>query len=203
MRRLVSKLAALLGVMTLLGIAVAAPSGAAGTATVTPNPIPVSTGQEFATVTVDYNFGAANTAVFFDVCRKLSSDPTFDYTLDCDSGVANAANGSSNGSGSYQLEIAVGDSYSSRIFGPDLTNQWGCYPQGFTPSSGFTAVSQCYIRVTQGDVFNNTDAANVPFSFTVPGGGDIPEVPVVVMPVLLAAVLVGGYLLINRRRALA
>lgn len=201
MRKMVSRLAALLGVMTLLGIAVAAPSGAAGTATVAPNPIPVSAGQEYATVTVDYDFGGPNTAVFLDVCKKLSSDPTFDYTLDCDSGVANATNGNASGSGEYQLEIAVGDSYGSRLFGPDATNQWGCYPQGFTPSAGFQAISQCYIRVTQGDVFNNTDAAHVPISFSV-GGNDIPEVPVVVMPVLLGAVLVGGYLLINRRRAL-
>lgn len=199
MKKMFSRLAAMLGLMTLLGLAVAAPSGAAGSASVTPNPIPVSAGQKLATVTVNYNFGAKNTAVFYDVCKKKSSDPTFDYTLDCDRGVANAANGSANGSGTYQLEIAVGDSNGSVFFGDEI-DKWGCYPQGFTPSAGFASASQCYIRVTQESVKNNTDAIDMPYTFAV-GGSDIPEVPVVVLPVLVGSVLVGGFLIINRRRS--
>ena len=73
MRKMVSRLAALLGVMTLLGIAVAAPSGAAGSATVAPNPIPVSAGQEYATVTVDYNFGGPNTVIAAAVLFAVGS----------------------------------------------------------------------------------------------------------------------------------
>lgn len=201
MRMQVRKLAALLGVMTVLGIAVAAPSGAATQATVTPNPVPVSNGQDSATVQVQYNFGTSNTAVFFDICKKLSTDPTFDYTTDCDRGASDGANGSQSGTGQFQMEIPIGDSFGSRLFGDNI-DQWGCYPQGFTPSAGFQAASQCYLRVTQTDIFNNTDAKDIPLTYSV-GGDDIPEVPVVVMPVVLGAVAVGGYLLINRRRALA
>ncbi len=198
-KKMVSRLAALLGVMTLLGIAVAAPGGAAVTASFAPNPIPVSPGQKTADIQVTYDFGAKNTAVFFDVCKKLTSDPTFDYTIDCDRGTALGANGSDNGKGSEPMEIALGDSMGSIFFGDEL-DKWGCYPEGFTPSPGFEKATQCYIRVTQETKFNNTDAKDIPISYKV-GGTDIPEVPVVVLPVLIGAVLVGGYMAINRRRS--
>jgi len=35
------------------------------------------------------------------------------------------------------------------------------------------------------------------------GGSEIPEAPLVVLPVLAGAALVGGFLFINRRRAFA
>ena len=201
MKQFAKKLAAILGMMTILGLVVASPSGAAGTASVTPNPVPVSSGQTSATLTVQYNFGGSNTAVFIDLCKKQTSDPTFNYTLDCDRGVANAYNGSANGSGSQLVDIPIGDTAGSIYFGDPIDN-WGCYPQGFTPSAGFAAASQCYIRVTQGQANNNTDAIDLPYTFSV-GGNDIPEVPVVVLPVLVGAALVGGFLFLNRRRALA
>ena len=200
MKRTITRLAALLGVMTMLGIAVAAPGGAAGSASISPNPIPVSPGQRFADINVTYNFGAKNTAVFFEVCKKPTSDPKFNRTIDCDRGVSTGTNSSPNGAGSFPLEIAVGDSYGSVFFEGDDLDMWGCYPEGFTPKAGFFKAPQCYIRVTQGVPNNNTDAIDIPFSFAV-GGSEIPEVPVVVLPVLVGAVLVGGYLVINRRRA--
>jgi hypothetical protein len=201
MKRTLHKVAAVLGLMTILGLVAAIPAGAAGTGSVSPNPVPVSGGQTSAMLTVNYNFGASNTAVFVDLCKKQSSDPTFDYTLDCDRGVAGTFNGSSNGAGSQQVEIPIGDSFGSQFFGDDL-DKWGCYPSGFTPSAGFLAATQCYIRVTQTDIFNNTDAFDVPLTYET-SGGEIPEAPVVVLPVLLGAAVVGGFLFLNRRRALA
>ena len=192
------KVAAVMGLMTMIGLTLAAPAGAAGTASVTPNPIPVTSGQTTATLTVDYNFGASNTAVFLDLCKKLSSDPTFDPTIDCDRGVANAANGSASGAGSQQLEIPIGDSAGSIIFG-DTVDKWGCYPDGFTPSAGFLKASKCYIRVTQGNVANSTDAVDVELVYAV-GGQEIPEAPFVILPVLLGAIGVGGWFYVNRRR---
>lgn len=200
MKRTITKLAALLGVMTLLGIAVAAPSGAAGSASVSPNPIPVAPGQRYQILNVKYDFGAKNTAVFFELCKKPTSDPKFDRTLDCDRAVSTGTNGSANGAGNFDIEIAIGDTYGSEFFVGDELDMWGCYPEGFTPSPGFFKAPQCYVRVTQGVPDNNTDAIDLPITFAV-SGSEIPEVPVVVLPVLIGAVLVGGYLAINRRRA--
>jgi hypothetical protein len=196
MKRTMKVLAAIAGVFVMLGLSTAGTAGAAGTATVTPNPITVSQGQTSATVTVDYNFGAANTAVFIDICRKPKSDPTFDYTLDCDSGSANAYNGSANGGGSKQYDVFVGHTVGWDLF---ASGKWGCYPTTGDYEAGFDGFTTCYIRVTQGSVDNQTDAVTVPYTFSK-GGTNIPEAPYVVLPVLLAAVTVGGVLYFNRRR---
>lgn len=200
MRRMLRLAALVLGTMTILGI-VASPAGAATTANVTPNPVPVAPGEDTALITIDYDFGKPTTAVFIDICKKPQSDPTFDYIKDCDRGSANAFNGSSDGAGSQEMEIPVGDNFGSRFFGDEL-DKWGCYPADRATPEGFVRAETCWVRVTQNVVGNSDDAVSVEFTFAE-GGAEIPEAPMVILPVVAGAGLVGAFLLVNRRRAAA
>ena len=186
------------GIMTMVALATAGPVGAAGTGSYTPSPVPVTLSQDRATVTVTYDFGEANTAVFFDVCHKPSSDPTFTLA-DCDQAAQVAANGSPDGTGQKEYLIPVGSTLASQYIGYE-TDFWGCYPDGYPVPAGYTEYDQCYLRVAPQLRNNNDDALDLPIVYAV-SGNEIPEASVVVLPALLAAALVGGFVFFNRRRS--
>lgn len=131
-----------------------------------PRPIPVTQGDTVKQLQVGWDFGGANTAVFVDICKKLTSDPTFNLTEDCDRGGLKAFNGSSDGTGSATTQIAVGPTFGWQIFGQNL-DKWGCYPPGFPVDAGFDAPANCYLRVTQTARNNNDDAFDIPVEWAV------------------------------------
>jgi hypothetical protein len=63
-----------------------------------------------------------------------------------------------------------------------------------------TSQSTCYVRVTQGVKTNVADDFFVPITLTDGNGGVVPEVPYAVLLPLGAALVMGGALVVSRRR---
>ncbi len=189
-------LLALAGVTLLLGTTMVGTSGAAGTVTVTPNPVPVTANQNDAVVTVNWTGQAANTLMFLEVCGKSINDATFNVALDCSTLSELTPNGTANGSGTIQMTVFRGEA-------PEGDLGWGCFAPGDTAPQGVTKYTTCYVRVTNNSKNNKLDAAEQAFTFKV-GGDEIPEAPIgVMLPVAAGLVAVGGFLFLRRRAALA
>ena len=89
--------------------------------------------------------------------------------------------------------------------GPDPSGDqpWGCFAADDVAPPGIEKFTTCYVRVTNNTLFNNTQAFDIPFTI-VESGGVIPEAPVaILLPVIGALVLIGGFVLVRRRQALA
>jgi hypothetical protein len=189
-------LLAVAGITLLLGTTLAGTSSAASTVTVTPNPIPVTSNQTDAPITVNWTGQAPDTLMFIEICGKSISDATFNVALDCSSLSEQTPNGTADGSGSYQLDAFRGEA-------PEGDLGWGCFAPGDTAPEGVTKYTTCYVRVTNNSKNNKLDAAEQAFTFKV-GGDEIPEAPLgVMLPVAAGLVAVGGFLFLRRRAALA
>jgi len=178
----------------LLGIAAVPSAGAAGTVTVTPNPVPFAPGQTSQPVTVNWTGQAANKVIYIDICNKLSSDPTFQPGQDCAPLSSQTANGNATGAGTISVDIFRGAEPSG-----DLT--WGCFAAGDTAPAGITKSTTCYVRVTNDSLFNTNAAVDAPF--TIPeSGGVIPEAPMtILLPTIGGLVAVAGFFFLRRRQA--
>lgn len=192
LKRAVAPLA-LVGAL-VLGLSLIPSAGAAGTVTVAPNPVAFAPGQTAATATVSWTGQDPNKLIYVDICRKLTSDPTFQPGLDCAPLSSINPTATPTGSGSTQFEI---------FRGPDPSGDldWGCFAAGDQAPSGIEKNTTCYVRVTNNSLFNNTAAVDAPFTI-VESGGVIPEAPVtILLPVVGALVLLGGFVLLRRRQA--
>ncbi|MFZ4432744.1 MAG: hypothetical protein ACOYOQ_06040 [Microthrixaceae bacterium] len=186
---------ALIGAL-LLGASMIPSAGAAGTVTVAPNPVAFAPGQTAATTTVTWSGQTPNQLIYVDICRKLTSDPTFQPGLDCAPLSSINPTATATGSGSTQFEV---------FRGPDPSGDldWGCFAANDQAPAGIQKNTTCYVRVTSNSLFNNTSAVDAPFTI-VESGGVIPEAPVtILLPVVGALVLLGGFMLLRRRQAVA
>jgi hypothetical protein len=185
-------LLAMAGVILLLGTGLAGTSGAAGSVTVTPKPVPVTSNQTDATVTVNWTGQPANTLMFVSVCGKSIADATFNVALDCSSLSLLTPNGTATGSGSVQLNVFRGEN-------PDGDSGWGCFAPGDPALPGVTKNTTCYVRVTNNSNNNKLDAVETSFTFQV-GGDVIPEAPLsILLPVVGGAVALGAFFYLRRR----
>lgn len=188
--------AAVAGVL-LMTLAVAAPAGAQGpTGTVNPNPVAFAPGQTEAPVTVNWSGQAANKLIFVDICKKLSSDPTFNPGQDCAPLSSTNPFATPTGSGTTAYTVFRGPD-------PSGDQPWGCFAAADQAPAGIQKFTTCYVRVTNDSLFNNNQAADIPFTI-VESGGVIPEAPVaILLPVIGALVLIGGFMFMRRQQALA
>jgi hypothetical protein len=168
-------------------------SVASASVTIPQNPIPISSGASSVTVNVNYSGLTPNTAIFVHQCKKIPSDPTFDFTKDCSIISQFQINPASNtGSGSLQYTLFRGDE-------PSGDQPWGCYAPGDTPTTGYTNFSTCYIRITTDSAANNAQAQGLAFTFTVQGA-PVPESPLTIALPLVGASVIGAAFVMNRRR---
>lgn len=186
-----------LGVAALaLGALLASAAPAfAGSGSVTPNPVPVSSGQTSASVTFQWSGLPNNQLLFVHQCRKPASDPTFNFAVDCGVLSEILVNGGPNtGSGQITYNVFRGSE-------PSGDSDWGCFAPGDAAPSGITKITECHIRIAPNAANNNAEAFSVPFTFTESGGGDIPEAPLpLLLPLAGVAAAGGAFVLFRRRR---
>ena len=195
MMKRVLAISAVAGVL-LLSLTVAAPAGAQPSGSVNPNPVAFAPGQTEAPVTVNWSGQAPNKLIYVDICKKLSSDPTFNPGQDCAPLSSTNPFATATGSGTTQYTVFRGPD-------PSGDQPWGCFAAADTAPAGIQKFTTCYVRVTNDSLFNNSAAADIPFTI-VESGGVIPEAPVVILlPVIGALVLVGGFLFMRRQQAMA
>jgi len=187
--------AALAGAL-LVSLALAPSAGAQLSGSIAPNPVAFAPGQAEAPVTVTWSGQAPNKLIYVDICKKLSNDATFQPGQDC------APLSSIN---PPQTPTGSGTSAYTVFRGPDPSGDqpWGCFAADDVAPPGIEKFTTCYVRVTNNTLFNNTQAFDIPFTI-VESGGVIPEAPVaILLPVIGALVLIGGFVLVRRRQALA
>ena len=180
----------------LLSVSLAPAAGAQPSGSVNPNPVAFAPGQTEAPVTVNWSGQAPGKLIYVDICKKLSSDPTFNPGQDCAPLSSINPNATATGSGTTQYNVFRGPD-------PSGDQPWGCFAAADQAPSGIQKFTTCYVRVTNDSLFNNSGAVDIPFTI-VESGGVIPEAPVaVLLPVIGALVLIGGFVLVRRRQALA
>ncbi|MFZ4518085.1 MAG: hypothetical protein ACOYOP_06835 [Microthrixaceae bacterium] len=186
---------AILGAGMILALATPLGAGAAGTASLSQNPVPFAPGQTIQPVTVTWSGQAPNKLVYVDICKKLSTAPGFEPGQDCAPLSSLTPNGTPTGAGSISVDI---------FRGPDPGEQpWGCFAANDTAPAGIEKFTTCYVRVTNDSLFNNSAATDVAFTI-VESGGVIPEAPLaILLPTLGAVVALGGFFFLRRRSALA
>ena len=198
MRLTRTAMAATVGSMMLIG-ALAGSASAAGSLSKT-NLLP-----QGETITVNYSgltIPAGNSnIVIIQQCRKNDAG-LFDQALDCSA--FNAINPAVPGTGSATIDVFGGDD-------PNL-GEWGC---GSLTSPGVPTASTCYIRLAPGNAENTAGDEFFPITFTgtpvtttteettttIDPGTQVPEVPMNVLLPLGAAAVIGGAVIISRRRA--
>ncbi len=191
----VRSLVAVLGVGMILALATPLGAGAQATASLSQNPVPFAPGQTIQPVTVNWSGQTPNSLIYVDICKKQSTAPGFEPGQDCGPLSSLTPNGTPTGAGSISVDI---------FRGPDPGEQpWGCFAPGDQAPAGIEKFTTCYVRVTNGSLFNNSAASDVPFTI-VESGGVIPEAPVaILLPTLGAVVALGGFFFLRRRAALA
>ena len=175
----------------------AIPASAAGTGTISPNPVAVTGGQPSATVTVNWS-GLQNPGhkLFITQCKKIESDPTFDYANDCSNLSEILVNASANPGGAASKAFSV-----FRGENPDGDSGWGCFASGDTIPAGVTSFTTCYVRVTEDAESNTSTDFSIPFTFDASTGGNLPESSTaILLPVTAGGVLAAAWLLQRRRR---
>ena len=158
---------------------------------ITPNPVPVSTGQATVSVNVAWT-QPTNQRLYFYECFEDASSPTFNYVTSCSNDSELVVNPSAPTSGNQTYTLFRGPEPTG-----DLT--WGCFAPGDTAPAGITKHTTCYVRVTNLQPSNTTDQQFQAFTFT-PLGAPVPEVPYAVVLPIAAIAVIGGGLLLQRRR---
>ena len=212
-------------IMVSLGLAavglltVAGPASAAGTGSVTPNPVPIPAidptvgfTQKVNAVTVEWSNMAVGQPVYISICRRAQSDPLFgSYGASCSnlSEVIASPAFQVNGAGSKTFDVFRG------LNPDDPDTDWGCYAAGDVAPAGVQKLTTCFIRLASGSEADTTFAHTIPFTITndtsttttttIPGNPD----PVVseASSVVLLPVVAGGIALlavgVQRRRRMA
>ena len=193
LRKLMASAGAVVAVLALSAI----PASAAGTGTVSPNPVSVTGGQTSATVTVNWS-GLQNPGhkLFITQCKKIESDPTFSFATDCSNLSEVPINASANPGGASSSTFSV-----FRGENPDGDSGWGCFAAGDTIPAGVTSFTTCYIRVTEDAESNTSTDFSIPFTFAASSGGTLPETSMaVLLPLTAGGVILAGWLIQRRRR---
>ena len=147
--------------------------------------------QPTTTLTVNWSAitipAGQNQVVVIQQCWKNDSGP-FNQLDDCSQATAiNPAVGAS-GSGSAQFTVFNGDE--------QVNGLWGCGP---LTTAGTPKATTCYVRIAPG--INTNTAGDEFFAYTyAPPSGVVPEVPLNILLPGSAAAVLGGALLIARRR---
>ncbi|MFZ4518175.1 MAG: hypothetical protein ACOYOP_07295 [Microthrixaceae bacterium] len=141
------------------------------TATLAENPVRGVALNGQKAVTVSWTGQAANKLIYVDVCRKSTTDATFEPGVDCAPLSSLTPNGNASGSGSVAVDI---------FRGPDPSGDqlWGCFAPGDTAPAGIQRNTTCYVRVTNDSLFNNSAAAQVAFTLFPTGDVVLSENPV-------------------------
>ena len=140
--------------------AVAPTSPGTGGVSLGANPVAVPTGGT-AGVRVDWTGQEPRTLMFVTVCRKPTTDPTFQVGIDCSPLSEVNPNGTADGSGSIELQVFRGPT-------PDGDSGWGCFAEGDEAPPGIQVNTTCYVRVTNDVVLNQEDARDAPFTLIDP-----------------------------------
>jgi hypothetical protein len=166
-------------------------SSAMAATVITPNPVPVSTGQTEVTVDVAWT-QTSNQRLYFYQCFEDPSSPTFNYITSCSFNSELTVNPSAPTSGHQAFTLFRGAE-------PTGDLKWGCFAPGDTVPAGITKHETCYVRVTNLQPTNFTDQQFQAFTFT-PLGAPVPEVPFAVVLPIAAVAVIGGGLVLQRRR---
>ena len=179
----------------LLGAFGGLASAAAG-ATITPAYATGGNGGIQYRTTVTLSGYTPNTTVFFQTCVKDGNQPgAFDPLYDCSQ--YGGINPSTDINGNLVVDF-------NTFYGPEpVDGQYDC-----------TSATPCFLRLTPGDSASTTTDLFYQFDYsgtpptsstsstsTVAPGNDVPEVPVNVLLPLGAAAVVGGAVVVSRRRA--
>lgn len=183
MKRLIASVAAMMCATFFV-------AAAAGATVVIPNPISVSAGQTSVTINVTAASQPSNKPLLVTQCKKSSADPTFNFGIDC----SNLSEIVYNSGTPQPLEFIAFHGAE-----PSGDTDWGCFAPGETPPAGITAVTTCYIRVTNNAESNATDQEFTPMTFALTGN-PTPEVPVAILLPVAAAAVIGAALFMQRRR---
>ena len=160
--------------------------------TVSPNPVPVSSGQLSVNVSVGWT-QPANKRIFITQCYENSSSPTFDYNVSCSNDSELPINPANVTSGTTSFPLFRGQEPTGDI-------KWGCFAPGDTAPAGITKYTTCYIRVTNDTESNLTDQQFTSFTFSELGA-PVPETRyAIALPIVAAAVAAGALVLQRRRR---
>jgi hypothetical protein len=202
--RMIKRMAALLPAVAATLMVAAGPVGA--TVDLTPaSPVPVEAGATSVPLTVKWSglpVGDPNgRRIFITQCKKIPSDPTFVFAIDCSNISEVTLNPDQNVGGHGQTTEF------SAFHGTEPTGDesWGCFAPGETPPAGITAITTCYVRVTQDSEQNTSDQQFTPLSFTIAPPAVTPEVSnAILLPVTAAVIIAGaGFGLSRRRRSVA
>lgn len=125
--------------------------------TVSPSVASVATNPGYGFVKVYWNNQRPNQLVYVDICARPSSSPGFSTGLDCAPLSELNVNGTPTGKGVADLLVFRGPETSGDL-------NWGCFAPGDTAPAGILKLTTCYVRVTTGQLANNADAKEAPFT---------------------------------------
>jgi hypothetical protein len=193
---LMKKVLAAAGVAVVGSVAIAAAASAAPDFTPAPNSN-LSNGD---IVSLTFSGYPASQLMFAVQCNNnTTNNPNLDITRDCDPLSLNSEfHSDANGAGVID-DFGV---FTGKPTQPNLP--WVCQAASDPVPPGFTAYSTCYIRLTDNQNNNNTDAVFKPITFKPTTTPPVPEAPyTVLLPLGAAAVLGGAYFVVRNRRAAA
>jgi len=148
----------------------------APTGSLSENPIKGLASGSLKTVTLNWAGQTPNQLIYVDICRKQSTDPTFQPGTDCAPLSSTNPTATSTGSGSASVDIFRGPE-------PSTDLNWGCFAPGDIAPVGIQKNLTCYVRVTNNNLFNNTGAVDVAFTLVPTGSAVLAENPVAGVPV--------------------
>ena len=97
--------------------------------------------------------------MYIDICRKVTSDPSFNPGQDCAPLSSLNPNATATGSGSAVVPIFRGREPSGDL-------DWGCYAASDVAPAGIEKNTTCYVRVTNNSLFNNAEAREAAFTLS-------------------------------------
>jgi hypothetical protein len=150
---------------------------------------------------------AANTKVFEEICDGVDpTDPSWDVSLDCDTGTANSNAIASGGVASFPAADA--NLHIKPFRGASPNGLFNCIAPGDPdPGNGLTTFggtqgSHCTLRTVQDTLQGTTNQQFLQLTLTpAGGGGEVPEVPYAVILPLGALAVGGAFFFLRRRRA--
>src|SRR5262249_2993202 len=151
-------------------------------------------------VSLSFSGYPANQLMFATQCNNnTTNNPNLDINRDCDPLSLNAEF-TSDGSGAGVIDdFSV---FTGKPLQPNLPRV--CQGESDRVPPGFPAFSPCYIRLTDNQNNNVTDAVFKPITFKPTTTPPVPEAPyTVLLPLGAAAVLGGAYFVVRNRRAAA
>jgi hypothetical protein len=97
--------------------------------------------------------------MYVDICRKVTSDPSFNPGQDCAPLSSLNPNATATGSGSTVVQIFRGREPSGDL-------DWGCFAATDVAPAGVEKNTTCYVRVTNNSLFNNAEAREAAFTLS-------------------------------------